>query len=236
MRDDLRAAPGEPSAKQVTAAEAEHQLRTQVFGAGEAKRSPQKERFVDSVVAGLPQEMTMQARRHVGEVAFAISQTPTVQRVTKSRRSDLLKKIAMSARALDELHAELYRDHQVEATDIVPAQLARRRLKGELLASEAEDAERGLTRDGLSNVLAGVAAHMAAIEDVHPAQRKRPPLPHGRVLRSVLFDAYIASGLPPPDRDAFSVQLQHLLEVAGLERTSVKKLVDEMSEFKPATP
>lgn len=227
-----KAVPREPTARRLTTAEAEELLRAQVFGTASSAWGPQKKSFVDNVIAGLPHTISMQARQHVGEVTFWISQTPRVRRVTKSTRSDLLKRIAKSAQTLGDLHAELYRDHWSEADDIRALQVARRRLKGALIASEADDAERGLTRNGLSSVLAGVAAHMAAIAEVRPAQRKRPPLPHGRVLRTALFDAFIESGRPAPDREAFCVQLQRLLEVAGLEKTSVKDLVDEMAEFK----
>lgn len=218
--------------------DAEQAIRNQVFGIAKSRVDPDEAALVAQVVAGLPKAMSMQARRNLGQVVYLVKHTPKLQRPTKSRRGELLRRIAKVAGDLDALHRELHRDHATVAKDILPEQLARRRLKGALIPAELAQAEGGLTRDALGHVLRAVVEHMAAIEELHPMELKRPPLPHGRILRSALVDAYTGSGLTVSDRKEFADHLEGLLDLAGLGRTSVEKLIAEMDEFKlqPAEP
>lgn len=208
-------------------------IQDHVFGAQSSRSNPEEESLIATVVKGLPKAISVRSRRSVGQIAFMIKHTPTRQRATKSPRPSLLRRIIRAAEVLDDLHAELHRDHPNVATDIRPEELARRRMRGRLIQAEVARADCGLSRDALGHVLTALIEHMKAIEELHPTERRRPPLPHGRVLRSVLFDAYSGSGLPAPGREEFSAHLQWLLELVGLEKASSEKLIDEMPEFKP---
>lgn len=211
---------------------AENVMRLQVFEAASSTVDASRTAFAESIADQLPGTIRRGSRVHVGEVAFDIKNTPTIRRKSKSSRGELLRRIEHAASSLAELHAELFRDHSTQANDVLAMKQAAKRLQARLTSHELPHAEIGLHLDALALALSGVLEHVAAISELHPTELRRPPLPHGRVLRNVLFDAYCGSGLPVPDREAFAEQLEWLLGKAGL-KSSVEKLIDEMDEYKP---
>lgn len=195
-----------------------------------------REVFARRIADLLPRELKRRARVQVGEVVFDIARTPDRRPVSRTPRGELLQRIEQAAAELAELHTELQRDHPRQARDVSARDKARRELALDRLPPEMAWADAGLDAEALGHVLAAVREHAAAVGRRFPSEAGAPKRPHGRVIRDALLDAYAASGLPPPSRESFAIELQLLLGEAG-RNEKVESLLNELPEFaRPVKP